>query len=136
MERLALDLIFIDQRGRLLFDQQLERIFNRQLAALRLARAHVLEQPLELAGHILHARRRHDLDVGRSSGYLNLDLLVVELPFTQLFTEQLAGGGAALFLIRLLTKIAPWPWQQDVEDALFGRLFGAKADLLFGLFAG
>ena len=121
-------------RGFLVADE-LEGFLDLQLAALLLALAHVGEEVLQLVGHLLHAGRGHDLHPGRALGDLDVDLLVVQLAFAQALAEQLTGVGIAA-LHRLFGKAyrARW-WQQGVEDAFFGGVFGAVAHLVHLLLA-
>ena len=59
---LLLQLFRVDQAGRFLFDQRLHGLLDLDLALLLLVLAQVLEQPLQLVGHLFHARRGHDFD--------------------------------------------------------------------------
>src|SRR5690554_4690022 len=100
-------------------------------AGLALLFAHAGEEAGELLGHLLHARRSHDVDAGALLGQLDIDLLVVELPLAQLLAEDLAGGAVLAGLLLLATG----RWQQGIEDAILGGILGAVAHLLLGLLA-
>ena len=56
------------------------------------AAADVAEQVLQLAGHLFHARRRHDLDANRCGFHFQLDFLVVQVAIAKLVAEFLARG--------------------------------------------
>ena len=60
-DRLGLDLLLVQQLGGLLVDQLLEGVLDAHLAFLGALVAQVLEQALQLVGHLLHARGGHDL---------------------------------------------------------------------------
>ncbi len=131
-DHLILELLRVDQARCLLLDQLLESILDLQLALLGLTLAHILEQALQLIGHLFHARRCHDLDTHLRRRQLQLDLLVIEFALTQLLAEDLAG--VAVWLLILAPALAGGG-QQGIEDALFGGLFGAETVLLDLLFA-
>ncbi len=67
-------------------------------------------------------------------GDFDLDFLVVQLAFTQALAEQLAGVGVRGWR-GVFVETHARRWQQGVEDALFGGVFGAVADLGHFLFA-
>ena len=125
LDRPQLELLLVDPLGRLLVAQHLAGIADAQLAPLGAALAEVLEEPLELAGHLLHARRGHDLHPQGGGGDLYLDLAVVQIPGAQLVAELLAGRarrrGSALLLE------ARGGRKQGIEDALLGCRLGLIA---------
>ena len=130
----GLELLLVDQRGGFLVADQLEGVLDLELAGLLLALGQAGEQVLQLAGHLLHARRGHDLHAGRRVGHLDVDLLVVQLAFAQALAEQLAGVGV-LAGGGLVAEALAGRWQQGVEDALLGGVLGAVAHLLHFLLA-
>ena len=85
-----------------------------------------------MVGHFFHAWGRGDIDANGIS-HFDFDLFVVQLAFTQALAEQLASvcvlRGSGFF-----AKGAR-RWQQGVEDALFGRVFGTVANFDDFLFA-
>ena len=54
--------------------------------------AEVGKHALQLLAHLLHARWRHDFHTRRIHVDLNLDFLVIKIPFTQLLAKLLPGG--------------------------------------------
>ena len=80
LHRARLEIVLVDELSGLLLDQELERIAYLQPARAAPPPSQVLEHALELAGHLLHARRSHDLDPDRRHAQLDLDLALVELP--------------------------------------------------------
>ena len=125
---LLLQLFRVDQAGRFLFDQRLHGLLDLDLALLLLLLAQVLEQPLQLVGHLFHARRGHDVDAHGGGGQIQLDLLVIQLTFPQFLAEDLAGVGVVGLL--LLAPAVARVRQQGVEDALLGGFLGAVFHLL------
>ncbi|MCY1512478.1 hypothetical protein D9M68_469390 [compost metagenome] len=131
----ALEVFIVDQALRFLVADQLHRLGDLQLAGLALALAHVGEQVLQLAGHLLHAGRGHDFHARRDVGDLDVDFLVVQLAFAQALAEQLAGVGI-LALRRLVAEAGcARRRQQGVEDAFLGGVLGAVLHLLDFLLA-
>ncbi len=133
-QRAGLELFLVDQARGFLVAHQLERVLDLQLAGFLLALAHVGEEVLQLAGHLFHAGRGHDLDAGGAFGNLDVDFLVVQLAFAQALAEQLAGVGIAARR-RVFVETRACRRQQGVEDALFGGIFGAVLHLLHFLLA-
>ena len=64
----------------------------------------------------------------------DVDFLVVQLAFAQTLAEQLTGVGIAARR-GVFVETHASRWQQGVEDAVFGGVFGAMADLGHFLFA-
>lgn len=62
-----------------------------------LAAANVLEHPLNLLGQLFHARRCENFSLHAGHGDFNLDFLIVQLTFAQLFAGRvmLSSAGAA-----------------------------------------
>ena len=125
---LVLELLFVQQLGRLFVDQQLERLGHLHLATMLLALAQPSEHRADLLGHVFHARRAHDVHAGGAGRHFELDLLVVELAFTQLLAKRLARVGILLFRLRE-ANIARRR-DQHVEQAIFRSVFGLGAHLL------
>ena len=67
------------------------------------------------------------------SGDVDLDFLIVEFTFAQLFAEFLARGILARFAIH--SKIAHGRRQQYIQHAFFRRIFGLTPHLFRGLTA-
>ena len=100
---------------------------TRILVTLRRSPESCCEHALQLAGQVLHARRRHDLHLRRRERDLELDLAVVELALAQHLAEFLPRrrvGGLHVLKIDFARRR-----QQHVEDALLGRVGGAVAHL-------
>ena len=98
LNRLQLELFLVDHLGGFLVDEDLERVFDLELAAAGLVARHVLEHTLQLAGHLLHAGRRHDLDAHWRRQCLDLDLLVVQLALAQHLAKFLTGSRFLAFI--------------------------------------
>jgi hypothetical protein len=130
---LGLQLFIVDQAAGFFVAYQLQRFLDLELAALAFALAHVGEQALQLVGHFFHARWRGDIDAGYF-GDFDFDLLVIQLTFAQALAEQLAGVGIGSRGI-VVAEAHACRWQQCVEDALFGGVFGAMTNLGDFLFA-
>ena len=135
LDRPRLQIVLVDELARLLLGQQPERLANPQPAGPGLPSAQVLEHALELAGHLLHAGRGHDLDPDRGHAQLDLDLPLVELPLTQHLAELLPGGGGPVAPVRAVAAAdggdsGPRGAQQDVQDTLLRRVLGPATDLL------
>ena len=129
-----LQLFRIDQFGRFFFNQQLHRVFDFQLTRFLLLAAEDLEHGLQLAGHLFHARRGHDFNAHRRRSEIDFNLFIVQLAFTQFFTERLAR--CRRFLRRLsLAPVVLRRWDQHVKHALFRQLFRAVTVLIDGLHA-
>src|SRR3546814_8660284 len=79
----------------------------------------------DLLRHLFHARRAHQLHVGRRVDQLDLDFLVVELAFSQLLAKHLTCSAA--FVLALAARLAKilGRRQQYIEHAVLGGSFGA-----------
>ena len=130
VQRRGLDVVLVHQLGGLFVHQQLARLGDLDLARLALARAHLREQALELLGHLFHALRAHDLELRLGLGQVDLDFLVVQRAFAQALAHHLTGrvvgrrgGRRGVEAHRRRARHR----HQDVEDAVFGRVFGGAA---------
>src|SRR6185295_13302859 len=117
----GLELVVVHQAPRLFLDDELHRLADLHAPQALAAAAEVGEHSLNLRGELLHAGRREDLHLRLRRGHLDVDLLVVELAFAQFFPELLARD--AFFL-------GPFEAHQHVEDAVLGRVLGARAHAL------
>ncbi len=88
-ERLRLELFLVHHLGGFFIGQQAKRFAYLEFARLAAVAAEVLEHALQLAGHFLHARRRHDFDAHRHRLDLDFDFLFVELALAQHLAEFL-----------------------------------------------
>src|SRR3546814_8415437 len=84
----------------------------------------------DLLRHLFHARRAHQLHVGRRVDQLDLDFLVVELAFSQLLAKHLTCSAA--FVLALAARLAKilGRRQQYIEHAVLGGSFGAITQFL------
>ena len=100
--------------------------------------AHVLEHPLQLAGHLLHTWWRHDLDADGNRLNLDLDLLVVQLSLAEHLAEFLPRVivGAVGFADGCMSRCRRRGWQQRIQNSFLCRIFCAMADFRHFLFAG
>ncbi len=131
-ERLALDVVVVEQPRRFLVGQLLHRVGDRGLDMLAPAAAHLLEHALDLARQLLHSRRRHDFHLLGKGGQLYLHFAVVERAFAQHLAEFLARGGVGGLHVGEIH--VAHRRQQDVEQALLGRVGRVAAHLAgFGL---
>ena len=112
----------LTMRAGFLVGERLERFADAQLAGLGAPAAHALEHLLELLGHLLHAGRAHDLEAERHGAQLDLDLALVEPALAQHLAELLAR-----LVVAVLVTPVRGARQQRVEDALLGRVGGARA---------
>src|SRR5471032_1738705 len=131
---LGLQLFFVDQATGFFIAHQFQRFLDLELAAFLLALAHVGKQALQLVGHFFHARWRGDIDA-RHFGDFDFDLLVIQLTFAQALAEQLTGIGIGRLCGFFVAETHTGRRQQGVEDAIFGSVFGAMANLGHFLFA-
>ncbi len=120
-----LDLFLIDQLGRFFLDKLAPRFSNAELARLALALTDLAEHAAQLLGHVLHACGAHDFELWAGLGQVDLDLLVVELALAQLLAEHLARGAVGWRLAAGRARHG----DEHVQDALLGRVFGARAHL-------
>ena len=130
-----LQLLLVDALGRLLVAQQLHGVRHLELAPLGAIAAQILEQALELAGHVLHARRGHDLDANGRGTDLDLHLALVQFPPAQLVAELLPGGAGGPGTPAVLLEVGRRR-QQGVEHPLLGGGLGLIAQPLHGPLAG
>ena len=149
VERLADDAIHVDEPGRLLLGEQLQRLLHLELALalLRAAPEHrddgvvaeLAHHVLEPLRHVLHAGR-HEGHGRRLLGELDLDEIVVERPGAELRAGPLAPAGRARRL-RLVLPAHPRHGAPEaepeaaavaerVEHLLLRRLPRALAQLL------
>ena len=131
---LAANVFFVDEFRCLFIEQQLHGLGNLELAGFAFASPHLAEHATQLLGHFLHARRPHQLHLGWGVGDIDFDILVVQRTFPQLLAKHLAcrtvtaGGGC----VRAAHRTGRW--NQDIQNAVFGGIFGAQAYLAhFGL---
>ena len=122
-----LQLLVVDPLGGFFVFEQLSSVADAQLATLHAPLAEVLEEPLKLIGHLLHAGRGHDLDPHRRGGDLDLDLALVEFAGAQSMAKFFAGrraGGRATFFLEARG------WREEcVEDALLRGGLGLPREL-------
>ena len=130
LDRLLLHLVFIDELGGFLVDQDLHRVLDLHLARLLASAADAGKHRLDLFRHFFHARRRHDFHLGRGLGHVDLDFLVVERTLAQALAEGLARDVAILGIARadVEAEVARRR-HQDVDHAVLGRVLGALAIL-------
>ena len=114
---------------RFFLGQQLERLANPQPPGAGPSPAHVLEHALELAGHLLHARRRHDFDSDCRCAQLDLDLAFVELAFAKHLAEFLPGRGFVVTVSPDCLDAGACRSQQNVENPLLRCVLGPVPDL-------
>ena len=129
VDSVLFQLLRVNQLRGFFFNQQLHRVFDFQLTRFLLLPAQVLEHGLQLAGHLFHARRRHNFHAHWRGSEIDLNLFIVQLAFAQFFTECLTRSRR----FRLLFSLSPvvfCRWDQHVENTLFGHLFGAIAVFL------
>ena len=134
LDGLLFQLVFVDQLGRFLLDQQLQGFLDLDLARLLALPAHARKHGLDLFRHFFHARRRHDFHLRARFGQFQLDFLVIELALAQALAEGLARAVTAARVhgrrrIRREAEVARRR-HEDVDDAVFGRVFGACAHFL------
>ena len=135
IQRLGLDVILVDQFGRLFIGQQLECIGNFDFACLFFVLIELTKHATQLFGHLLHASRTHDLKLRRGVRHLDLDLPLIELTFTQLFPEVLPCR--ALRLVGLHhAKLLAGHRNQDIQHPVLGDILSTLTHLLFGRLAG
>ncbi len=136
-QRLRLDLLVVDQLAGFLFDQQRPRLSDRELALLAALARERLEHAAQLAGHFLHAGRRHDLDTDVLRD-VDLDLAIVERALAQLLAQLLARVGVARIgrRQRLVGEAdAGAARQQRIENAILRAIVGLRAHARLGLLA-
>ena len=136
-QRLRLELLLVDELRSLLVRQLLQRVADLELAGLAAIAAEVLEHALQLARHLFHARRCHDLYADRHSLDLDFDLLVIELAFAKHLPEFLPRVAVATARVGLgrETNAVRGRWQQGIEYAFLGRILGAVPHLRHRVFA-
>ncbi len=86
-------LLFVDQSKGFFLAKLAPCVPDRQPALALLLRTHLGEHALQLTGHFLHSRGRHDFNAGGAIGDFDFDLLVVEVTFAQFLAEDLPGRG-------------------------------------------
>ena len=124
VERFGFDLLVVDEMRGLLLHQQRTRSLDRELALLRLVARHLREHAAQLVGHLLHARRRHDLDADIDLGF-DLDFAIFERTFAQLLAQLLARVRVERLRRRLIPARRA-ARNQCIEDALFGAILGLR----------
>ncbi len=136
LQRAGLELLLVEHIRGFLIGELTERVFHLQLAPRSAVTAEILEHPLQLARHLLHARRCHDLDADGYRLQIDLDLAVVQVALAQHLAEFLARVGALCRrCFGVETDTLRSPWQQCVEYPLLGRVLGAMSHLRHLLFA-
>ena len=120
------DLFLVHQFAGLFLGEQLERLGDLELARAALVLPQLAEHAAQLLGHLLHARRAHEFHLGTALGQVDLDVLVIEAAFAQLFAKHLARRAVR----GRLAPCGAGRRNQHVQDAIFGRIFGAGAHLL------
>ncbi len=132
-------IVFVDQFARFFFDQQRARCLDGELALLGFAAAQIGKHLAQLLAHFFHARRGHDVHAGVHR-HFQFDLALVQLAVAQHATELDAGvvilrGGLVARRFRIKPDTGRATWQQCVQDAVFGTLFGLVAHAHLGLLA-
>ncbi len=114
--------LFIDQLGGFIVRQQTLRFAHGDASCAGLPWRHVGEHLAELVGHLLHARRGHDLHPALGGAHLDLDFLRIQLAFAQHFAELLASA-----LVAARYAAVARTGNEDVENPLLGQFLGALA---------
>src|SRR5450631_1142306 len=128
-----LELLLVDHLRCLLVDQQSQGIFDFQFARTGAVLAQTLEHALQLLGHLLHPRGRHDFHAQRARAHLDLDLAIVEFAFAQHFSETLPRIAVARPEIGCRPRSAR---QERIENALLGGIRRAMAHFRNLFFSG
>ena len=92
VDRNGAQVFLVDALAGFLVGQQFERILDGHLARLLLVTCKPGKHALELLGHILHARRTHDVHLGSWLRDFDLDLGRIEQPFAKPLAKGLARG--------------------------------------------
>ncbi len=128
LHSLGFHLFVVEHLAGFFVGEDLERFLHLQLAARFLAAADVREHRTDLLGHVFHARRPHDVHAHLRLFDVEFDFLVVEQAFAQTLAEGLARGAAFVRRVDGARARAethrPGARQQNVEDAVFGLIFG------------
>ncbi len=97
--------------------------------------AEILEHPLQLVRHFLHAGRREDFEADRQGLDFDFDLLVIESSLTQHLAKLLAGIaiGGRLAACRETDIRLRWR-QQGIEHAFLRSVLGTMPDFRHGIF--
>ena len=128
VQRLGLDLFFVDQLGSFFIDQQLQGFRDLELSCLAFLLAHLAEHATQLLGHFLHTRRPHDLQLRSRLCHIDLDFPVCQLAFPQLLAKSLACRTFRLTHLSGTEVTTRWR-DQDVEHSLFRGVFSAGSHL-------
>ena len=113
-----LDVLIVDHLVGLFFLEGLQGFLDLELAGLGAIRMQILKHVLQLIAHLLHTRRRHDFHADLARAHLDVNVLVIQIAFSQLLAEFLTGG--RFLLARFITAPAGDAGQQGVEHALLG----------------
>ena len=89
------------------------------------------EHVLQLAGELLHAGRRDDLEADCYGIHLDVHFVVVQVTFAQALAQHLARVAHVAAVVGGRARRR----QQHVENALLGSLFGGCLNALHGLLA-
>ncbi len=120
-----LQLFFIDDFRGFFIEQKLRGILDLELALARAPAAQALKHALQLLRHLLHARRRHDLDPERARAHVDFDLALVEFALAQHLAKALPG--VAVPRRSVLHEPRLRAGQEHIEDALLGCVRGPVA---------
>ena len=135
IDRHLLQIIIIHHLGGFFIDHLFQRVFHLHSLTFGFVVAQVGKHALQLAGHLFHAGRGHDLDAHRGLAQIDIDLFVIQFAFAQLLAQQLPGG-AVRFLLWLVIKACRTDGrQQGIKNAVFCGIFGAKFNFIHRLHA-
>src|SRR6218665_1334048 len=108
--------------ARLFVGEQFHRLGDLELARAALVLPELAEHAAQLLGHFLHALGAHDFQMRAAFGDVDLDVLVVEQAFAQLFAKHLPRRAVGC---RLGAVSTPGRRDQHIQDAILGGVLGA-----------
>ena len=124
VDGVRLDLVFVHQPHGFLFPQAAARVLHLEPHGLLAAAGHVGEHVLQLARHLLHAGRRHDLNADGGRFHLQLHLAVIHVAGGEPVAEKLPRFGA------IALGGAFGGRQHGVQQASFRRFVRPRLHLL------
>ena len=126
-----LDLILVHHFCSFFLCQDFERLPDPHFSGALFFTAHALEQPLQLAGHLFHTRRRHDLHTDGRHADFYLDFLVIQFTAVQQCAEPLPGSAGLFFL-----RTHPGRRQKNIQHPVFRGPFGPVPHFFHLFFTG
>ena len=130
------DRLFVDQFGGLFVGGKFHRLTDLQFAGMPFCLAQLAKHSAQLLSHVFHAGRAHYFHGLRQACKLHFNFTLGQQPFPQFLSEYLASDTFCTTRKLGICQLTARSRQQNIQNPLFGRIFGFAAHFAHFLNAG